>query len=103
MWHRFAFFSEGKEKFGMNIHDFGSEKRIGGDNFLDIQDTEDIFTGTFAKAVRKFLPKEFGEMSDMGMAEKVRRFSLYDDTPIDLEKSPVISNQKSFFKKLFGN
>ena len=74
MEHRFAFFSGGKEKYGMNVYDGGTTKRIHGDNFLNIQDSNDVFTGTLAGALEPYLPHSMGTMLEMGYQEKIRRY-----------------------------
>lgn len=76
MEHRFALYSGGAEKMAMNVYDLGSKKRIVGENFLNIQDDRDIFTGTFSDALNDYLPKPLGDMMDMGYREKVRRYRL---------------------------
>lgn len=74
MEHRFAFFTGGTERSGMNIYDGGTTKRIYGDNFLNIEDSSDIFTGTLADALETYLPNPMGDMLEMGYKEKIRRY-----------------------------
>jgi len=102
MDHRFAFFSGGSEKYGMNVYDEGATKRIHGDNFLNIRDSDDIFTGTFAAAVNEYLPKAFGEMLETGPPEKVRRYKLLTQPPGQSEEPAIEIKKKSFFGKLFN-
>lgn len=100
MEHRFAFFALGSEKQGMNVYDEGSSKRIHGDNFLNIRDSDDIFTGVFANRVSEYLPRPFGEMLES--QDKMRRYKLVV-TPE--EQAPQVEKEakkKSFLQRLFN-
>lgn len=100
MEHRFAFFALGSEKQGMNVYDEGSSKRIHGDNFLNIRDGDDIFTGIFADAVSEYLPRPFGEMLES--QDKMRRYRLVVK-PAEHEKKVEAEVKKtSFLQRLFG-
>lgn len=101
MEHRFAFFALGSEKQGMNVYDEGSSKRIHGDNFLNIQDGDDIFTGTFANKVSEYLPKPFGEMLEE--MEKMRRWRLVVREVEEVETPKVEVKKRSFWGRFFNS
>ncbi|MCS3798544.1 hypothetical protein [Niastella sp. OAS944] len=74
MSHRFAWFSEGDEKHYTNISYKEDIMYISGPNFLNIKNTDDIFTGTFANAVKEYLPQSFGAM--LVSEEKIKRYEV---------------------------
>lgn len=72
MEHRFAFFSNGVEQVGMNVYDFGDKKRIAGDNFLNIQDSEDIFMETFDKALMPYIKVSVHTIDNSTLIERYK-------------------------------
>jgi hypothetical protein len=102
MEHRFAFFSGGVEKVGMNVYDYGSTKTIFGDNFLQIEQQEDIFHFVFPRIVNEYLPEPFHQMDYDKY--KIKRFIL-EAIPQEINTLNIISEpikrKKNFWEKIF--
>ena len=73
MSHRFAQFRNGKDDICMNIWDKGSSKKIAGDNYLDIEDGDDVFHHSFTKLTDSYLSVPFNSIE---LNKKINRYCV---------------------------
>jgi len=114
MSHRFARFSQGKETVCMNIWDSGSSKDISGDNYLKIEQDEDVFFSAFQRLADSYTEETFHEI-DLGSKIERFRFLISKEENILSESNNNLASvtnesiqrdsknqKKSFWSRLFS-